>query len=189
MRALYLIRHSLTEANEKHLYGGSTDIPLTQKGRDIAIQRRGCLPECDTYLSSGMKRADETLWLMTGRRPDVVMSGLREMDFGTFEMRSYEEMKDDPEYLAWIGDQTGEVRCPGGESTNLFHARVLAEGAKLLRMEVDSACVVCHGGAIVCMMQAWFPEVERHFYEWQPQACRGYRIAVEDGAPVGFEEV
>ena len=189
MRALYLIRHSLTEANEKRLYGGSTDIPLTEKGRAIAMERRGCLPACDTWLSSGMKRANETLWLMTGRRPDAVLPGLREMDFVAFEMRSYEEMKDDPEYLAWIGDETGEVCCPGGESTNIFRARVLAEGAELLRMDVDTACVVCHGGAIVYLMQAWFPSVDRHFYEWQPQACRGYRITVQSGAPTGFEEV
>ena len=31
MRALYLIRHSLTEANERRLYGGSTDSPLTER--------------------------------------------------------------------------------------------------------------------------------------------------------------
>ena len=85
MNALYLIRHSLTVANERRLYGGCTDIPLTDAGREIAVNRRGTLPECDIYISSGMRRADETLRLLTGRAPDLVLAGLREMDFGLFE--------------------------------------------------------------------------------------------------------
>ena len=31
--SIYLIRHGKTEANEKHLYCGSTDLPLSEKGR------------------------------------------------------------------------------------------------------------------------------------------------------------
>jgi hypothetical protein len=31
---VYLIRHGKTEANEKWLYCGSTDLPLSQKGRE-----------------------------------------------------------------------------------------------------------------------------------------------------------
>jgi alpha-ribazole phosphatase len=30
---IYLIRHGKTEANEKHLYCGSTDLPLSNVGR------------------------------------------------------------------------------------------------------------------------------------------------------------
>ena len=30
---IYLIRHGKTEANEKHLYCGSTDLPLSEAGR------------------------------------------------------------------------------------------------------------------------------------------------------------
>ena len=41
MNTLYLMRHSLTEANEKRLYGGSTDSPLTEKGVAVAEGRRG----------------------------------------------------------------------------------------------------------------------------------------------------
>ena len=188
MRALYLLRHSLTEANERHLYGGSTDSPLTDRGREIARSRRGAVPECGVYVSSGMARANETLLLMTGRRPDVVMPQLREMDFGAFELRAYEELKRVPEYLAWIGDATGAARCPGGESTREFRARTLAGGERLLALDTD-VCVVCHGGVIVNLMGAWFPEVQRNFYQWQPAACRGYSIAVENGRPVSFKEV
>ena len=189
MNTIYLLRHSLTAANEQRLYGGSTDSPLTERGRVIARERRGAIPACDIYVSSGMARANETLVLMTGREPDLILPGLREMDFGAFEMKSYEQLKDDPDYLRWIGDEAGAFRCPGGENMSTFKARALSAGETLLRMEADAACVVCHGGVIVNLMQAWFPEVTRNFYEWQPGPAGGYRITVNDGRPEVFVEV
>ena len=66
---------------------------------------------------------------------------------------------------------------------------VLKAGESLLAMDVDRACVVCHGGAIVSLMEAWFPDIHRHFYQWQPGACGGYKITVQNGRPVKFQEV
>ena len=187
MNTLYLLRHSLTEANERRLYGGSTDSPLTERGRALALARRGAVPPCDVCITSGMARASETLWLMTGREPDLVLPGLREMDFGEFEMQPYAVLKDIPEYIRWIEDDTGEVRCPGGENMNAFRARVLADGARLLALEQDTACVVCHGGTVVRLMSAWFPGEPRNFYEWQPAACGGWRVTFDGETPLGFD--
>ena len=191
MNALILLRHSLTRANEQRLYGGSTDIPLSPAGRDIAegLRNERPLPDCALYVTSGMQRASETLELLTGRPADFTLSGLREMDFGAFEMKSYEQLKDDPDYIRWISDEAGRIPCPGGESTGAFHQRVLEAGNALIIRPEDSALVVCHGGAIVCLMQNWFPAIQRNFYEWQPKACRGYAIRIKDGRPMGFEEI
>ena len=189
MNTLYLIRHSLTAANERHLYGGSTDIPLSEKGVAIAESRRGVIPECDIYITSGMLRANQTLLEMAQRAPDCVLKGLREMDFGAFEMKSYDELKTDPDYIRWIGDESGEVRCPGGEKRRDFWERVLEAGIGLLSMDAGTACAVCHGGVIVCLMQAWFPGVDRNFYQWQPGPCEGYNITVSHGVATAFEEV
>lgn len=176
MKILYLIRHSLTEANERRLYGGSTDSPLSQRGRALALERGSGLAPCDLYVSSGMRRARETLFCMTGKEPDQILAGLGEMDFGAFEMRSYEELKDDPRYIRWIEDESGAVACPGGESRAAFRDRVLAAGETLLSLPAQRVFAVCHGGVIVNLMQAWFPEADRNFYQWQPAACEGYRI-------------
>ena len=190
MTALILLRHSLTAANEARLYCGSTDLPLSPAGRELALkwQRDRPLPECDVYASSGMSRADQTLELLTGRAPDAVFGDLREMDFGAFEMRRYEDMLADSDFVRWIEDEGGDVCCPGGESRNAFHARVRLGGAALLALPGESAVVVCHGGTIVALMEAWFPDVRRHFYEWQPAACRGYRIEI-NGRPTRFEDI
>ena len=99
------------------------------------------------------------------------------MDFGAFEMRSYEEMKEDPEYLAWItGDNEANV-TPGGESGNVMKARVLSALDRLLRENRD-VLLVTHGGVIAHVMTALFPEEGKNRYEWQPKPGGGYEVTV-----------
>ena len=62
---IVLLRHGLTEANEKHLYCGSTDLPLSPAGR--AALRRLEMPAPGTrFISSGMRRCNETLEALFG---------------------------------------------------------------------------------------------------------------------------
>ena len=191
MRMLYLLRHGMTKANERRLYCGRTDLPLSEGGREHAreMARRRLLPDCDLYLSSGMARADETLLILTGHRADRVLSALSEMDFGRFEMLDYDTLKQDADYRRWIEDATGRVACPGGESAEAFRCRVLSAGEGLLALAWESALVVCHGGVIVSLMSEWFPSPERGFYEWQPRACEGWRVSFEQRRPIRFEPV
>lgn len=184
---LYLIRHSLTEANEKRLYSGATDLPLSPAGVAVAREAAGklSLPAAAKALSSGMRRADETLALLTGRKAELTLPDLREMDFGAFELRGYDELRHDPAYIRWIEDAGETVRCPGGESTSEFRARALRGGEALLALGED-AVVVCHGGVIVALMQRWFPEARRAYYDWQPGPCGGWRVTVEAGRPAGY---
>ena len=193
MRALYLLRHSLTEGNERRLYYGSTDLPLSDAGRALAESAAAGqpLPPCDLYVTSGMLRTDETLRLLTKRDPDLSLPELREMDFGAFEMRGYEALKDVPAYRAWIDDlmKDGVMPCPGGESQAQFRSRVLRGGQALLGLEWTSALAVIHGGVIANLMGKWFPHESRGFYDWQPASCRGWRVEFDGRVPVGFEEV
>ena len=94
MRALLLLRHGLTQANEKRIYCGATDLPLSENGRAMARELAALrpLPACDLYLTSGMARADETLELLTGRTANRVLPAFSEMDFGRFEMMGYETL-------------------------------------------------------------------------------------------------
>ena len=191
MRALFLLRHGMTEANERRIYCGRTDLPLSDDGRamarEIAVQRP--LPACELYVTSGMARANETLQILTGRKPDRVLTAFSEMDFGRFEMLGYETLRHDPDYQRWIDDTDGVVPCPGGESTGAFRQRVRSGGAELLEMQWQTALVVCHGGVIVNLMQGWFPLEARGFYDWQPSACRGWRVLFDHGLPIRFEPI
>ena len=57
---IYLIRHGKTEANDKRLYCGSTDLPLSEKGRKELGQLHYEIKNV-RFLTSGMKRTTETL--------------------------------------------------------------------------------------------------------------------------------
>ena len=191
MRALLLLRHSLTEGNERRLYYGSTDLPLSPAGIALAKNsaRERPLPPCGLYVTSGLKRTDETLLLLTGRTPDLVLPDLREMDFGVFEMRGYGELKSDPDYQRWIADLmgAGNMPCPGGESQAQFRARALRGGKELLCRGWQTALAVVHGGVIATLLTCWFPEEPRSFYDWQPEPCRGWRVEFDGAAPRSFQ--
>lgn len=171
---IYLIRHGKTEANEKHLYCGSTDLPLSHSGRE---ELKGLCYDIRNvrFLSSGMKRANETLELLFGDVPYEIDPRFREVDFGAFEMRGYEELKDDPDYQLWLrGDNEANVP-PGGESGAQMKARVIAAFGGIR----ESCCIVTHGGVIAAIMAHLFPGEGKNRYQWQPKNGCGY--AVTDG--------
>ena len=173
---IYLIRHGMTEANERRLYCGSSDLPLTENGRAALLKKRaeGEYPAAARGLlfSSGLRRCNETAELLFGRAPDKIAEDLREIDFGAFELRSYAELCGDEAYQRWITDESGDAAPPDGESSNAFKKRVIAAMCGI----PDSAVIVCHGGVIACLMAHWFPEEGRHMYAWQPDFGCGYAV-------------
>ena len=142
---IFLFRHGKTEANEKHLYCGKSDLPLSQKGeaelrakvraesslnappasRGISIYPD--ISHCKIF-TSGLKRTSQSLGILypeiilqQARVPAtsfekksespskdehfseiVIEPSFREINFGDFEMKSYEELKDKPEYQKWL---------------------------------------------------------------------------------------
>ena len=188
MKTIVLLRHSLTEANERRLYCGWTDLPLSPAGEALAREMGSACDYTDfgLFLDTGLLRTAQTLALIAGRRADLSLAALREMRFGAFEMHSYDELKGRADYQRWIEDTAGDVRCPGGESRNDFRERVLLGAQALLERPEARILAVCHGGAIVQLMQAWFPASGRGFYDWQPTACHGYAVEFEQGTPVSW---
>ncbi len=181
---LILFRHGKTAANERHLYCGATDLPLSELGRAElrAIRASGALPSLEGFrvIVSGALRCRETLFELYGDVPFEVDPAFREMDFGDFEMRSYEEMKNDPAYIAWItGDNEANV-APHGESGLEMRARVLAALDRLLQ-EGRPAALFTHGGPIAAIMERLFPQEHKTRYDWQPQPGRGYAVETEEG--------
>ena len=176
---LHFLRHGMTEASEKRLYCGHTDLPLSEQGRsDLAMLKETIIyPKADIYITSGLTRACKTLYILYNREPDLIMEEFKEIDFGNFEMKSHEDLKDEPEYQRWINDGS----CPGGESRDVFRNRVMTGLDKLSALDAESAVVICHGGVIVLIMEQLFPG-EKNFYEWQPGFGHGYSFDIFDGS-------
>lgn len=171
-------------ANENRLYCGITDLPLSKKGlcELSRLNSQGIYPkEISLYFTSGLLRTEQTLNLLYGPVQREALPQLREYNFGRFEMKSYDILKDRKDYQAWISDSTGNIRCPLGESKNEMVSRVL-DGYELLMSKArqSNALLICHGGVIACIMEHLFPKT-RNFYEWQPEPGRGYTLVYASG--------
>ena len=183
---LTLIRHGKTIGNEQRLYYGRMDLPLTEGGMRELQALRGVHPKAERYYTSGMLRTEQSLRLLYGDVPHEAVPELRELDFGDFEMRSYDDLKNDAAFLAWCtGDNEANV-CPNGESGVQLTERALRGVQKILRTGIDSAAVI-HGGTIGSLMQAWFP-AENGRFRYTPEPGRGFTVFFEGEKPVRFEK-
>ena len=168
---IYLIRHGKTEANEKHLYCGSTDLSLSVAGREELQNIRYDIKNV-RFITSGMKRTNETLKMLFGDVPYEVEPRFREVDFGIFEMHSYDQLKDTEEYQAWLAGDNEINVPPKGESGEQMKARVLEALSEIK----DDTCIITHGGVIASIMEYLFPNEGKNRYQWQPKPGRGYAI-------------
>lgn len=190
MKKIHLLRHGHTEGNEKRLYYGRTDIPLSPGGKEKLRQMRarGGYPAaegCRVYIS-GMGRTVETLGILYGDLSHEAVPELREMDFGDFEMQTYETLKDREDFRLWMSGNSLENVCPGGESPNQMAARVIPAFEELAEREED-ALVVCHGGVIAVIMAHLFSG-EKTIEEWIPEPGEGYTISW-DGNRKAYERI
>ncbi|MDD6543255.1 MAG: histidine phosphatase family protein [Clostridiales bacterium] len=192
MRRLTLIRHGLTEGNVRRWYYGALDLPLCEAGADALREAAaaGLYPPIGQakILTSGLLRTEQTLRLLYGDVPHEAWPELREISFGIFEGKSYDELNGRADYAAWLaGDWFGNVP-PGGESFAQAQARILAGLARMQAQREDILAVV-HGGTVLTIMQALFPEEEKNGYEWQPRPGGGYRLDLEahTWTPIGIQ--
>ena len=186
---LTLIRHGITEGTLKKLYYGSTDLPLLPEGaaRLEELKAMGGYPLAKRYFTSGMLRTEQTLAVLYGNVEHDSLPGLREIDFGDFEMKTYEELCSDPSYLAWITGNNEANVCPGGESGVIVTDRALAALAPVIASGED-AVVITHGGVIGGVLAKWFPGGSGR-YEFTPEPGRGFTVEFKGGAPVAVTKI
>ena len=182
--SIYLVRHGRTEANDKRLYCGRTDLPLSEAGITelIMLKNEGIYPAADIFFTSGLLRAEQTVDIIYGDVKRIAVPGIAEYNFGSFEMKSYEELKEQSDYQAWISDLSGDVACPGGESRRGAEKRIMEGYAFILNIILNecragsrSVFISCHGGTITSVMERLMPGI-KNFYEWQPKPGRGYAL-------------
>ena len=188
---ILLIRHSLTEANERGLYCGKTDLPLSLQGKILAMgiaqEGKYIAPPSSKFFTSGMKRADETLKLLFGSVEFKVLHELKEMDFGEFEMLSFEELKDKKDYRLWIAGDNVKNKCPGGESAEEMTKRAVNAACDIFHNQ--STVIVTHGGVIAAIMAYFFEKEKKNRYQWQPKPCGGFRLITENGVPIRYYNI
>lgn len=178
---IYLIRHGRTQANEKHLYCGSTDEPLSEKGISEARAIRYPLRPQTVYVSP-MLRARQTAKLLFPEAEQQVVEGLQEMDFGRFERRSAEEMREDKDYQDWV-DSECSLPCPNGEDIKGFAKRISQALHALVQQAIaqkeKELVIVAHGGSIMAAM-ASYARPSQEYFHWFAPNCGGYKAHIQE---------
>lgn len=157
------IRHGKTPSNDKHLYISRTDESLSESGKSALL--KSDYPVCDLLFTSGYKRCNETAETIYKKNDIIEIPSFAELDFGDFEGKGYEDLKDDPEYQKWI-DSRGILATPNGESRDEFVKR-LSEGFELVLKKSEAAkeiSLVVHGGTIMGLISKY---TDLDYYEVQ----------------------
>lgn len=181
---IYLIRHGKTYCNENKLYCGISDVCLSDKGKKELEEKRQSVkyPICKRKFTSGLIRANETFNILYPNETFEVIKEFSEYNFGEFELKSYEMLKEDKRYLNWILDKSKEVSCPNGESRRDFEKRMKRAMTDIvLRLQEENeeeALIVCHGGSIASILEI-FEKDNLDFYNYQPKCGGGYKLKVE----------
>lgn len=120
---LYIFRHGRTVWNAAGKIQGSTDIELTEEGRQMAEETAKNIENIhfDAIYSSPLKRAYETACILKGNRQMEVVKDdrLRELNFGVLEGTSFMNIKEggaDGRYSVFFTRPELYERPEGGES-------------------------------------------------------------------------
>ena len=178
---LILIRHGTTQGNLEKRFIGTLDVPLAPQGEELARQVGPTLPRVEHIYRSPLMRCRQTAQLLWPGVEMTVIDELRETDFGPFEGKNHEELKDDPLYQAWIGqgDRLNFAAMPVGETAEQVVDRVSIGLEKLVK-DADAhgfarVGVVSHGGALMGLLSK-YGRPERQYYGWMCPNCGGFRM-------------
>lgn len=176
--AVTLFRHGLTEGNKKKVYLGWNDSPLCVESITQLTSYQMDSASYDLFLCSDLDRCLHTMKLLFPQVEPLTSPEFREMNFGSFQGKTYEELQDDKEYQFWLED----LSCnspPDGESFIQFSARV-AQGwerviHRILEEGVRRPFIVTHGGVIKHLLSQYAP-IKKEFWEWEISNGTGFEL-------------
>lgn len=180
---LTLFRHGLTNANKKKQYLGWTDAPLSQQGKLETIKVAEKLNDLslDKVITSDLIRCQQTAKLLFPRKNMIKIADLREMNFGVFEEKTYEDLKNNKSYQKWL-DSAFKIAPENGESFELFSKRVLTGLKKAIEIldENDRELVIISHGGVIRLLLSKFVQSEKEFFDWKIPNSQGYQLKWEN---------
>ncbi|KMY52030.1 histidine phosphatase family protein [Peribacillus loiseleuriae] len=173
-----LLRHGMTEANVKKRYLGWTDSQLTAGGMQELERLQSSYPNYDRLYCSDLNRCIQTANILFPKFEPILKREFREMNFGEWEGRTYEQLLIDPHYKRWL-ERPFEIEPLQGECYQDFSQRVhqgwigIVEDMKL--KEAKYAAILTHGGVIRDLLVKYAPE-KRQFWDWKISYGCGYEL-------------
>lgn len=176
--AISLLRHGMTKENENSAYIGSTDSVLSQKGKENVYAASTHIAGADLVFSSSLSRCQKTADILFPKQKIVVVEELKEMHFGSWEGKTYDDLKTLSSYKKWLDDPFSE-QPDSGESFATFGLRVLSGWSKvkekIIAGNASSSAIVTHGGVIRYLLST-FSSCKKSFFEWNIPYVGGYQL-------------
>lgn len=179
---IHLIRHGAIDETLSGKYIGTTDVPLSDKGKmDLKkLDYEYRYPGTQVVFTSPLKRCTETCRILYPEQNPLSIANLSECNFGEWEGKTAEELKNDPDFEKWLaGDNS--VKPPRGESNADFTRRIcrmfesIVEG--LIKTGTTESVIVTHGGVIMTLLAVYgLPQAKP--FEWTMDNGFGYSLRV-----------
>jgi alpha-ribazole phosphatase len=174
-----LFRHGVTEENKRKTYLGWNDSPLCPESKKISTSNR-----YDRYFSSDLSRCITTANILFPTNELHLLTHLREMNFGKWEGKTYQDLKEGPLYQRWLSDPISYCP-PEGESFVEFTTRVSIGWDKItediLSDNIQRCAIITHGGVIRYLLSEFAPQ-HSDFWSWQVPHHQGYELVFEKEA-------
>lgn len=179
---IHFIRHGAIDETLSGKYIGTTDVPLSDKGKmelkKLDYEYR--YPGTQVVFTSPLKRCTETCKILYPELNPLSIANLSECNFGEWEGKTAEELKSDPDFEKWLaGDNS--VKPPRGESNADFTRRIcrmfesIVEG--LMKTGTTESVIVTHGGVIMTLLAVYgLPQAKP--FEWTMDNGFGYSLRV-----------
>lgn len=146
---IYLVRHTSVDVPAGYAYG-QTDVPL-----------KPCFPEEAEEVNRQLSSLTfDKVWTSPLSRcvrlasycgyPDAIREDrIKEINFGEWEMKSWNELSADPRSEAWFKDWIN-TPTPNGESLSDQYLRVSDFLNELRKSGLQKVCLFAHGGVLTC---------------------------------------
>lgn len=179
---IHFIRHGDIADTLKGKYIGSTDVPLSEQGISNleSYDSKYIYPGTQVVFTSPLSRCVETARIIYPDIKPIVIDQLRECDFGEWENKSADDLKDDSAFQKWLAGER-DARPPKGESGAEFTNRIcdifeqIVEG--LIKTGNTEAVVITHGGVIMTLLSVYgIPRAKP--FEWIMDNGFGYSARV-----------
>lgn len=176
---IYFIRHGKTKGNSEQRYVGRTDEPILESSKEEL--KKLDIPALDKLYVSPMIRCIETSKCIYPHMEYTIVEAFREMNFGDFEGKTYNELKELPEFHAWYNSR-GQIAITNGESLLSFQKRVV-EGLEPILQDCyekgyKKVGFVVHGGTIMALLDH-YSHPHKNYQSWDSENGGGYAGVVE----------
>lgn len=146
---IYMIRHTSVDVPAGYAYGQS-DVPLRTSFEEEAEVVKKAISELtfDKVWTSPLTRCVR-LATYCGYPDAIKDDRLKEINFGEWEMKTWEEISSDPRSQGWFENWVN-VQTPYGESLTDQYKRVSNFLDQLRKSGLQQVCIFAHGGVLTC---------------------------------------